>query len=64
MAIKKPSLPSVKTLATKRKKSATPRVVENLGLAGAPIDRGHPFYFGFVAAAGALISLTLLRALA
>lgn len=34
------------------------------GQAGAPINTGNPFYFGFLAAAGALLSLTLLRALA
>ena len=32
--------------------------------AGAPIDRGHPFYFGFVATMGALSAFVLLRALA
>jgi len=39
-------------------------VPEDFGLSGAPLDRGHPFYFGFVAASGAIIALTLLRALA
>jgi predicted PurR-regulated permease PerM len=28
------------------------------------VDRGHPFYFGFLAASGAVIALTVLRALA
>lgn len=34
------------------------------GDAGAPIDRGHPFYFGFVATVGALSAFVLMRALA
>ena len=46
------------------KKSTTPKKIVDLGTAGAPLDHGHPFYFGFLATAGALISLTLLRALA
>jgi hypothetical protein len=57
MALRKPSL-------NIRKKSAAPRAKVDLGTAGAPLDRGHPFYFGLLATAGALISLTLLRALA
>ncbi len=31
---------------------------------GVPLDRGHPFFFGFLVAAGAVTSITLLRALA
>ena len=42
---------------------ATP-VTPNYGNAGAPIDRGHPFYFGFLATMGALSAFVLLRALA
>lgn len=34
------------------------------GEAGAPFSRSHPFYFGFLAALGALAALTLMRALA
>jgi len=34
------------------------------GSAGVPIDRGHPFYFGFLATVGALTAFVLLRALA
>jgi predicted PurR-regulated permease PerM len=59
MAIKKPTLPRMKSVSLR--KSKTP---EDLGVAGASFDRGHPFYFGFVATAGAAVSLTLLRALA
>lgn len=37
---------------------------EEFGIAGAPINRTNPFYFGFVAALGALTAIVLLRALA
>ena len=49
--------------STERKKSVEPTQVD-FGVTGAPINTAHPFYFGFLATAGALISLTLLRALA
>jgi predicted PurR-regulated permease PerM len=45
----------------KVKDSATP---QNFGDAGAPMDRAHPFYFGFVATIGALTAFVLMRALA
>ena len=35
----------------------------NYGVMGAPINRSHPFYFGFVATLGALSAIVLLRAL-
>ena len=47
----------------KRKPKETP-VAADFGAAGAPIDRGHPFYFGFVATIGALSAFVLMRALA
>lgn len=37
---------------------------DDFGIAGAPISRANPFYFGFVAALGALTAIVLLRALA
>lgn len=37
---------------------------ENFGTPGSPLNRSHPFYFGFLAAAGALVAITLLQALA
>lgn len=37
---------------------------DDFGIAGAPISRANPFYFGFVAALGALSAIVLLRALA
>lgn len=36
----------------------------SFGEPGAPFNRSHPFYFGFLAALGALAALTLVRALA
>lgn len=47
----------------KRKPKETP-IQPDFGAAGAPIDRGHPFYFGFVATVGALTAFVLMRALA
>jgi predicted PurR-regulated permease PerM len=35
----------------------------NFGEKGAPLNIEHPFYFGFLATSGALIAITLLRAL-
>ena len=51
----------------KVKRKATDReapVTHSYGKAGAPIDRGHPFYFGFIATTGALSAFVLMRALA
>lgn len=36
---------------------------EDFGVKGAPLNTAHPFYFGFLAASGALIAITFLRAL-
>ena len=36
----------------------------SMGIPGVPVDRAHPFYFGFLAATGAVIAITVLRALA
>ena len=44
-------------------KSPTTAVKSDLGQQGAPLNIEHPFYFGFLAASGALIAITLLRAL-
>jgi len=51
----------LKRVAKRTKATPTP---EDLGALGAPLDRGHPFYFGFLVAAGAICSITLLRGLA
>ena len=52
--LKRPSL-------TRKKKAVTP---EDFGIVGEPLNHSHPFYFGFVAASGAVIGITLLRAFA
>ena len=39
-------------------------VTPTYGVSGVPIDRGHPFYFGFLATTGALSAFVLMRALA
>jgi len=46
---------------TRKKKEVAP---EDFGTMGAPLNHSHPFYFGFLAASGAVIAITLLRALA
>ena len=37
--------------------------VQDFGKKGAPLNTQHPFYFGFLADSGALVAITLLRAL-
>ncbi|CAN2214131.1 yhhT Predicted permease, member of the PurR regulon [Candidatus Nanopelagicaceae bacterium] len=55
---------------TARIKKATTRspkaekVTADYGTLGAPINRSHPFYFGFIATLGALTAIVLMRALA
>ena len=55
----------LKPLIRRKKKSAkaAPKP-EDFGTRGEPLNRTHPFYYGFLAAAGAVTSITLLRALA
>lgn len=36
----------------------------SMGHPGAPVDRAHPFYYGFLAASGAVIAITILKAFA
>jgi predicted PurR-regulated permease PerM len=52
--IKRPTL-------ARKKKAASP---EDFGTIGEPLNHSHPFYFGFLAASGAIIAITLLRAFA
>ena len=59
MALKKPS---IHFGSKSRSKAET--APKNLGEQGVPLDRAHPFYFGFLAATGAVIAITLLRAFA
>jgi len=48
---------------TKRAAKAAPTPAD-YGIAGIPINRSHPYYFGFVATLGALTAIILMRALA
>jgi predicted PurR-regulated permease PerM len=52
--LKRPSL-------SRKKKAVAP---EDFGKIGERLNQSHPFYFGFLAASGAVISITLLRAFA
>ena len=52
--LKRPSL-------SRKKKAVSP---EDFGIMGEPLNHSHPFYFGFLAASGAVIAITLLRAFA
>jgi predicted PurR-regulated permease PerM len=54
--------PILKRPTLTRKKKEVAR--EDFGTMGAPLNHSHPFYFGFLAASGAVIAITLLRALA
>jgi len=47
-----------------RKRAPKPVIPEDFGSRGEPLNRSHPFYFGFFVAAGAITSITLLRAFA
>ena len=47
-----------------KSKTKAKAVPTDFGALGNPIDRSHPFYFGFVATLGALIAIVLMRALA
>ena len=60
MALKKPRLP----FGNKSGDSSNPVIPPYMGTRGLPVDRGHPFYFGFLAASGAVIAITVLRAFA
>lgn len=52
----------IKKVATRSPKVSKAPV--DFGTLGAPINRAHPFYFGFIATLGALTALILMRALA
>jgi predicted PurR-regulated permease PerM len=54
--------PILKRGTLKRTKKV--QVPEDFGSLGEPLNQSHPFYFGFLGAAGAVCSITLLRALA
>jgi predicted PurR-regulated permease PerM len=42
----------------------TPKIPDDYGLLGKPINRSNPYYFGFIATLGALSAIVLMRALA
>jgi predicted PurR-regulated permease PerM len=51
-------------LSTLRRSKSTSKAREDLGKKGKPVDTSHPFYFGFMVTAGALVAFTVLQALA
>jgi predicted PurR-regulated permease PerM len=56
-------------ISTRIKKAAirapkAEKTAADYGTLGAPINRSHPFYFGFIATLGALTAIVLMRALA
>ncbi len=53
-----------KTTSSSSRKELSKRDEVRFGVPGQPINTSHPFYFGFLAASGALVAITLLRALA
>lgn len=52
----------IKKVTTRAAKAPTPQA--DFGTLGEPINRAHPFYFGFIATLGALTAIVLMRALA
>ena len=52
----------VKKVSTQEVTAPLPQ--SGFGTLGAPINRAHPFYFGFIATLGALTAILLMRALA
>jgi hypothetical protein len=47
-----------------KRKPKAKTALTDFGTQGHPLDRSHPFYFGFVATLGALVAIVLMRALA
>jgi predicted PurR-regulated permease PerM len=54
----------IPTLTGLKNRKSPSKVKSDLGSLGEPLDTAHPFYFGFLAASGAVIAITLLRAFA
>ena len=48
----------------KKTQKRTKKAQSDFGLPGAPISYAHPFYYGFLATSGGLLSIVLLRSLA
>ena len=57
-------IPHIPGIAGIKKKSEKAAPKADFGSMGAPLDRSHPFYYGFLVASGAVIAITFLRALA
>ena len=51
-------------LATLRRSKGGSKAREDFGKQGKPVDTSHPFYFGFMVTAGALVAFTVLQAFA
>ena len=53
-------------ISDRLKKVRTKKEVEpvDFGALGAPVNRSHPFYFGFLATTGGLLALVVMRSLA
>ena len=62
--IKSPIARLTRSTSADGKSSSPVKSFEDFGVPGSPINTAHPFYFGFLAASGAVIAITLLRALA
>ena len=62
--IKSPIARLTRSTSADSKSSSPVKSIEDFGVPGSPINTAHPFYFGFLAASGAVIAITLLRALA
>ena len=62
--IKSPVARLTRSTSADSKSSSPVKSLEDFGVPGSPINTAHPFYFGFLAASGAVIAITLLRALA
>jgi predicted PurR-regulated permease PerM len=62
--IKSPIARLTRSTSADSKSSSPVKSLEDFGVPGSPINIAHPFYFGFLAASGAVIAITLLRALA
>jgi len=54
----------IPTLTGLKNRKLPSKAKADLGSLGEPLDTAHPFYFGFLAASGAVIAVTLLRAFA
>jgi len=52
------------TQRIKKATARTPKTPLDYGALGEPINRSHPYYFGFIATLGALTAIILMRALA